>query len=133
MPLYMLDTNVLSDIVDDPFSRAAVKLRTAPRGSTCTSIVCAAELRFGAVKKGATKLSRRIAELLDGVGVAPLEAPADTVYADLRAHLERAGTPIGANDMLIAAHALALGATLVTANAREFSRVPGLAVEDWRA
>jgi len=63
----------------------------------------------------------------------PFEEPADLIYADIRATLEKSGTPIGANDLFIAAHALALNATLVTGNEREFRRVPGLEVENWLA
>jgi tRNA(fMet)-specific endonuclease VapC len=98
---------------------------------TCTSIIVAAELRFGALKRGSRALAARIESLLERIEVAPLLPPADSVYADLRASLEKNGKPIGANDMFIAAHALALGCTLVTDNVREFSRVKGLAVENW--
>ena len=73
----------------------------------------------------------RALELLDKLSVAAFEAPADTFYGEIRTRLERAGTPIGSNDMLIAAHALSLDCTLVTANEREFRRVPGLKVENW--
>ena len=65
------------------------------------------------------------------MSIVPFAEPADQVYAELRAHLERAGTPIGPHDLLIAAHALALDLTLVTDNLREFSRVPDLRVENW--
>ncbi|MHB1292986.1 MAG: PIN domain-containing protein, partial [Sulfuricella sp.] len=65
--------------------------------------------------------------------ILPLETPVEEHYADIRNKLERAGTPIGPNDLLIASHARALGLTLVTDNVREFSRVPGLAVENWLA
>jgi tRNA(fMet)-specific endonuclease VapC len=65
------------------------------------------------------------------VPVIPLQPPADRHYAQLRAELERVGKPIGANDMFIAAHALALGCTLVTDNVREFCRVKNLTVENW--
>jgi tRNA(fMet)-specific endonuclease VapC len=94
-------------------------------------LVVTAELRFGALKKGSKKLRAQLEKVLSALETLALEPPADERYAELRLHLERAGAPIGANDMLIAAHALALGLTLVTANEQEFSRVPGLVVENW--
>jgi tRNA(fMet)-specific endonuclease VapC len=95
------------------------------------SIVVAAELRYGAVRKKSSRLSTHVAATLLEMAVLPLEQPVDEAYADIRSTLERAGTPIGPNDLFIAAHALALDLTLVTANVREFSRVPGLRVENW--
>jgi tRNA(fMet)-specific endonuclease VapC len=71
--------------------------------------------------------------VLEQVAILPMEPPVEEHYADIRHTLERAGTPIGPNDLLIAAHARALGLTLVTDNVREFSRVPGLLVENWLA
>ena len=69
--------------------------------------------------------------VLATMNIMPFEAPADAVYGLVCTRLELAGTPIGANDLLIAAHALTLQLTLVTHNTGEFRRVPGLAVEDW--
>ena len=76
-------------------------------------------------------LNGKIEQLLSGVEILPLDEGVDRHYADLRTRLERAGQPVSAHDMLIAAHALTLGLTMVTANVREFRRVPGLAVENW--
>jgi tRNA(fMet)-specific endonuclease VapC len=87
-------------------------------------------VRFGLQRKASTKLSKAYADLLQVVEILPLDLQITPHYAALRAHLERAGTPIGSNDTLIAAHALALDATLVSADA-EFGRVPGLRVENW--
>jgi tRNA(fMet)-specific endonuclease VapC len=129
---FMLDTNALSEIVRDPDSVVARRLEREA-GRVGISVIVSAEAQFGARKRNWGSLAQDLAVVMAGLDILPFEPPADAIYADLRAHLERAGTPIGANDMLIAAHALALGATLVTANAREFARVPGLAVEDWRA
>ncbi len=131
MERYLLDTNILSNAIRDPKGRIAVRIAQTGQLATCTSIIVAAELRFGAAKRGSPRLTARVAELLDTIDVVAFEPPADTVYADLRARLERAGSPIGANDLLIAAHALALDLTLVTANEREFSRVPDLRIENW--
>lgn len=91
----------------------------------------AAELRYGAWKKGSPKLTRQLEAVLSVIPILPVEQPADKKYASLRTHLERAGTPIGPNDMFIAAHALSLDLILVTANVEEFSRVPKLLVENW--
>lgn len=131
MTLYLLDTNIVSDLVERPHGKIGTKLTSLPPGSVCTSIIVAAELRFGAAKRKSGLLSERISLALDSLDVVPFEAPADEVYARSRASLERRGTPIGANDLLIAAHALALGCVLVTANEREFRRVEGLEVENW--
>jgi len=98
-----------------------------------TSIIVACELRFGAAKKRSARLADRIEEMLARLDVLPLAGEVDRRYAKLRWQLERRGTPIGPNDMLIAAHALALRRTLVTDNVREFRRVAGLAVENWLA
>lgn len=99
--------------------------------SLCTSIIVAAELRFGAAKKGSAALSERVSEALAGLRVLPLDGDADVRYGSLRAALESSGRVIGANDMLIAAHALSLDAVLVTDNIEEFARVKGLRCENW--
>lgn len=128
---YLLDTNIISDIVRHPAGRVANRVREIGPDQVCTSIVVAAELRFGEIKRGSRRLLVRVDEALAAVDVLPLEAPVDLLYGALRVDLERRGVPIGANDMLIAAHALALDCTLVTDNEREFSRVAGLRVENW--
>ena len=96
-----------------------------------TSLIVLAELRFGVEKSGSRRLATQLELVLSELQVEPLTAPADRQYAALRVALERTGTPIGQNDMLIAAHALALDATVVTDNDSEFSRVPGLRIENW--
>lgn len=128
---YLLDTNILSDIVRNPRSPTARRVRGLGPGAACTSVIVAAEARFGLLKKSSTALAARLDELFELIDVIPFEPPADRIYAEIRVELERAGTPIGANDLWIAAHALALDCTLVTANEREFRRVPGLKVENW--
>ena len=128
---YMLDTNVMSDLVRNPSGKAAGHVRHVGEDTICTSIVVAAELRYGAAKKGSAKLSQRVEDLLSDVAVLPFDLPADAEYGRIRAALEAASHPIGGNDLLIAAHARALDVVLVTANLREFQRVPGLAVENW--
>jgi tRNA(fMet)-specific endonuclease VapC len=128
---YLLDTNVLSDLVRHPQGRAFQHIATVGEGSVCTSIIVACELRFGAVKSGSSRLVQQLKRILEVLTVLPLEPPVDDHYAAIRTHLEQAGTPIGPNDLLIAAHALALDLTLVTANTREFERVPALSLDNW--
>lgn len=128
---YLLDTNALSEVVKQPAGAVARRIAAAGENSICTSIVVACELRYGAMRKGSPVLNEKIEQLLSGVEILPLDEGVDRRYADLRMQLEQAGQPISAHDMLIAAHALTLGLTMVTANVREFRRVPGLAVENW--
>lgn len=132
-PAWMLDTNALSELIRNPAGPLVQRLAAEAPGAVCTSIVVACELRFGARRKGSPTLTQRVEQLLAALEVLPLDEPADEHYADIRAALERAGTPIGAHDLLIAAHARSRGLTLVTHNLREFERVPGLKVEDWQA
>lgn len=128
---YMLDTNTVSDLVRHPQGNVVQRIRNVGEARVCTSIIVAAELRYGAAMKGSTRLSTQLEAVLSALDVLPLEPPADALYASLRLGLEAAGTPIGANDLLIAAHALALGCTIVTDNEREFGRVRDLACENW--
>ena len=128
---YLLDTNVVYDLVRHPQGRVAEHIRSVGEANSCTSIVVAAELRYGAAKKGSPRLTDQLERVLAALDVVPLEAPVDAVYGRVRADLERAGTPIGGSNLLIAAHALALGATIVTDNEGEFSRVGGLSLENW--
>jgi len=128
---YLLDTNILSDLIRNPKGQVAQRIEAVGEEHVCTSLVVSAELRFGALKKGSERLASQLETVLSALDILPLESPVDARYAALRLALERAGTPIGGNDMLIAAHALALGLTLVTANEGEFSRVSGLSVENW--
>jgi tRNA(fMet)-specific endonuclease VapC len=128
---YLLDTNIVSDLVRNPHGKVAQRIRKVGEARVSTSIVVAAELRYGAAKKGSARLSAQLEAVLSVLDVLPFEPPADIMYASLRTSLEQVGTPIGANDMLIAAHALALGCTIVTDNEREFARVRGLPCENW--
>jgi tRNA(fMet)-specific endonuclease VapC len=128
---YLLDTNILSDLVRNPQGLVATRIAKAGEDTVCTSIIVAAELRYGATKSNSEKLAERIDLILSALEILPLEIPADHQYAELRHHLTRQGTPIGPNDLLIAAHALANDLTVITANVGEFSRVPGLKVENW--
>ena len=128
---HLLDTNIVSDLVRNPQGPIAARIAEEGEDTVCTSIVVAAELRFGAAKKGSPRLSAQLDRVLAALSVLPFEAPADAAYGRIRAQLEAAGTPIGGNDLLIAAHAMALGLSVVTDNAREFGRVEGLTVLNW--
>ena len=127
---YLLDTNILSDLMRHPGGRIADQIAQTEQ-YVCTSIIVVAELKYGIVKAGSRRLARQLAAILGGIEVIPFETPADVAYAELRTQLERAGRPIGGNDLLIAAHALTLDMTLVTANEREFARIPDLRIENW--
>lgn len=128
---YLLDTNILSDLIRAPQGRIAIKIAEKGEDNVCTSIVVAAELRYGAAKKQSPRLTAQVEAVLGALEVLPLEPPADESYGDIRAELERQGQPIGANDLWIAAQCRTLGYTLVTANEGEFQRVEGVAVENW--
>lgn len=130
---YLLDTHILSDLARQPQGTVATRITAAGEETVCTNIIVAAELRFGVMKSGFRKLADRVDLILSAMDILSLEAPVDQHYGKLRHHLIRRGTPIGPNNMLIAAHALSVGLTLVTANTGEFSRVPGLNVENWLA
>lgn len=130
-PAWMLDTNALSELIRNPSGPLVQRLAREAVDAVCTSIVVACELRFGAQRKGSAALTQRVEQLLEALTVLPFDEPADQHYAEIRAALEQAGTPIGSHDLLIAAHARSRRLTLVTHNLREFTRVPGLAVEDW--
>ncbi|MBO0739005.1 MAG: type II toxin-antitoxin system VapC family toxin [Alphaproteobacteria bacterium] len=119
-----LDTNIVSQLVARPHGEIAERVGELGEDRAVTSMIVAAELRF-------RRLSFRIEAVLKGLQVLPFEAPADAVYARLGADLERRGRPIGGNDLLIAAQALAVGHVLVSDNEREFARVAGLQVENW--
>jgi tRNA(fMet)-specific endonuclease VapC len=127
----LLDTNIISELVRQPKGPLLRKLAEVGEKDVCTSIVVACELRFGALKSGSKRLARQLELVLSAIEILPLEEPVDEEYARVRSHLESNGRPIGPNDLLIAAHALALNCTVVTANDREFARVPGLRVENW--
>ncbi|MFL6261642.1 MAG: PIN domain-containing protein [Thermoanaerobaculia bacterium] len=128
---YLLDTKILSDLLRNPDGRAAQRVALVGEATVCTSIAVACELRYSAAKKGSARLSERVESLLESLEGLPLDKDSDRRYAEIRLHLDQRGRPIGSNDLLIAAHALALDLTLVTANVEEFARVPGLRLENW--
>lgn len=130
-PRYLLDTNILSDAIRSPHGAVSQRIARAGDENVCTSIIVAAELRYGAARKASSRLTSFVEAVLQSIEVLPFEAPADVEYGSVRSGLERDGRPISLHDYLIAAHALATGCVLVTGNEREFRRVPGLTVENW--
>lgn len=132
-PLYSLDTNILSDLVRHPQGVVAQKIAVVGENEICTSIIVAAELRFGAAKRNSARLSNQVETILAAMLVVPIDVPADREYAELRQLLELSGNSIGPNDLLIAAQARVNEQILVTNNVREFTRIPGLQVENWLA
>ncbi len=133
MTRYMLDTNIISDLIRNPRGKAAKRIARVGEDNICTSIIVAAELRYGCAKSGSQRLLKAVEDLLGEINVLAFDVPADANYGEIRAELETAGKPIGGNDLLIAAHAYAIGAAVVTANTGEFKRIRGLKVENWLA
>jgi tRNA(fMet)-specific endonuclease VapC len=127
----MLDTNIISDLIRNPQGKAARRIARVGENNICTSIIVAAELRYGCAKSGSNRLLKAVEDLLGEISVLPFDSPADAEYGAIRSGLEAVGTPIGNNDLLIAAHACATGSTIVTANADEFKRIRTLKVENW--
>ncbi len=128
---YLLDTNVVSDLVRNPQGRVTQRIREVGEAQVCTSVIVAAELCYGAARKGSPRLMEQLEAVLGTLEVVPFETPADETYGLLRARLEQIGRSIGGNDLLIAAQTITLGYTLITNNEREFARVEELSCENW--
>ncbi len=133
---YLLDTNAFVDhLRRGPTSKVTAKLLAIPPGSACLCAVVLGELIFGAIRSGPlyeAENRAKIARLQVLFPTIPFDEAAAEEYGTLRAHLSITGSLIGPNDLMIAAIALAAGATLVTHNTSEFSRVPGLILDDWQ-
>lgn len=129
--LYMLDTSIVSAVIRQQVDLDA-RLEQLQRSDWCISVVTRAELNFGVLRRpGATKLARLVAGFLDVARCLPFDDAAADELARLRITLESQGLGIGMADEMIAAHALATGAVMVTNNLLNFERVPGLRVENW--
>lgn len=128
---YLLDTSILSHLIRQPQGIVAARIAEVGEANVLTSVIVACELRYGAAKRGSRRLTRQIEAVLGVMTIRPLESDVERVYASIRVALEKKGTPIGAHDMLIAAHARAIDAVCVTDNVAEFRRVPALSVENW--
>jgi tRNA(fMet)-specific endonuclease VapC len=128
---YLLDTNVISNLVRQPAGRAARRIEEVGDRNIVTSIIVVAEIRFGLAKRPSPALAAQTEAVLGGIIALPFAHPAELIYGRIRADLESRGRIIGANDILIAAHAIAAQCVLVTDNTREFSRLDGLRIENW--
>lgn len=131
MPRYLLDTNIVSDLIKNPQGPISTKIAQVGESEIATSIIVAAELRFGAMKRGSVGLTEQVEAVLGAINILPLQPPVDQYYGQIRVELEAQGLIIGSNDLFIAAHAMSLSAILVTGNVDEFARVHGLMVENW--
>jgi tRNA(fMet)-specific endonuclease VapC len=129
--LYLLDSNIISYLIKHPKGDVAQQIRLVGEDNICTSIIVACELRFGVIKSGSSNLAAQLSKILDMLPILPLVLPIEDHYAEIHNHLERLGTPIGPNDLLIAAHAQLLDLTIIITNVNKFSRVPNLMVENW--
>lgn len=128
--MYLLDTNIISDLMRRPHGRAAERVRSVGFADLCTSVVVAGELRFGAAKRNAARLTQRLTAVLAELPILPIDVPTDAVYGKLRAALEQRGRPINDPDYWIAAQALAGDHILVTDDS-DFGRIPELKRENW--
>jgi tRNA(fMet)-specific endonuclease VapC len=128
---YLLDTSILSHLIRQPQGVVASRIAKVGEANVLTSVIVACELRYGAAKRGSRRLTRQVEAVLGAMTIRAVESDVERIYASIRVALERKGIPIGAHDMLIAAHARAIGAVCVTDNVAEFDRVPGLKVENW--
>lgn len=128
----MLDTNICIYIINRRPSSIQDRFASYSVGDLGVSAVTVAELEYGAAKSAQPRRNREALELfLSPLEVAAFDREATASYGGIRAALEKRGTPIGAMDLLIAAHAVSIGVKLITNNKREFDRVPGLQVENW--
>ena len=128
----MLDTNICIYVIKRRPVSVLQRFRFFPAGDIGISAITLAELEYGAAKSAQPKQNREALEaFVSPLEVAPFDRHATEAYGKIRAALEKRGRPIGALDLLIAAHALSLGVRVVTNNEREFKRVPGLRVENW--
>jgi tRNA(fMet)-specific endonuclease VapC len=128
--MYLLDTNIISDLMRRPHGRVAERVRSVGFADLCTSVVVAGELRYGAAKRNAARLTQRLTAVLGELPILPIEVPIDAVYGRLRAALEQRGQPINDPDYWIAAQALAGDHILVTDDS-DFVRIPELKRENW--
>ncbi len=132
MPVYMLDTDIVSYAMKRSNAAVLQKLASLPVTALCVSAITTSELQFGLeLTKRKQNYVAAFELLLQYIEVLDYPAEAATDYGEIRSYLKSQGTMIGANDLFIAAHARHLGLTLVTNNTGEFSRVPGLKVENW--
>ena len=132
MITHLLDTNICIYVIKQKPARVLDRFRNAEIGSIGISAITFSEMMFGAAKSQRPEQNRAaLIQFAAPLEIMPYDDEAGQHYGEIRAALERQGSPIGSMDMLIGAHALALDCVLVTNNEREFSRVPGLRIENW--
>ena len=130
---HLLDTNACVDYLTGRYARVIARIQQSSPEDLCLSSIVVAELRYGADHSARRRTNHeRIDVLIEEIECLDFDLKAAATYGRVRAQLEAGGTPIGPNDMLIAAHALSRGLTIVTDNLAEFRRVKGLKVESWR-
>jgi tRNA(fMet)-specific endonuclease VapC len=130
---FLLDTNACVDYLRRKSPAVVKRIEASSPEDLCTSSIVEAELRYGAENSADAARNHGLVDaLLAELQALEFDRAAASIYGRIRKGLEAKGTPIGPHDLLIAAHALSLDATLVTSDTSEFSRVPGLQVEDWR-
>ena len=128
---YMLDTDICSYVMKEHPIEVLQRFDALDADALCVSAITQAELLYGAERLQSRRLTQLVNRFLGRMRILPWSEEAGAVYARKRYELDKAGTPIGNMDLLIAAHALAVGATVVTNNTRHFCKVPGLIVENW--
>ena len=129
--MILLDTNICIYIINAKPPAVLKRFKHYRLGEIGLCSVVAAELAFGVAKSGSARNRQALEMFLAPLTILPFDERASWAYGDLRAELERRGTPIGSLDTMIAAHALSLQAKLITNNTREFGQVPGLHVDNW--
>ena len=129
--MILLDTNICIYLINHRPASVLERFQNLSTGDLGVSSVVAAELAYGIEKTNSERNKQALKLFLAPLEIAPFDQECIWIYSQVRAQLEGQGTPIGSLDTMIAAHALALKATLVTNNVREFSRVPNLVLENW--
>jgi tRNA(fMet)-specific endonuclease VapC len=128
---FLLDATILSDLIQAPNGRVAARIRRVGEDNICTSVIVAAELRYGTFGRDASPLAANTEAILGAINILPFDPPADRTYGELRAQLEQTGQSIGGNSLLIAAQALSAGCAIATRNVQDFARIPDLYWENW--
>lgn len=129
--MYMLDTNICIYIINQKPQQVFERFKTLEYGKLCISSITAAELAFGVEKSGSLRNKQALEKFLSPLEILPFSQDCIWQYGKIRNELQKQGQIIGAMDLLIAAHACAMGCVLVTNNLKEFERVQGLALENW--
>jgi tRNA(fMet)-specific endonuclease VapC len=128
---FLLDTNIVSDLVRTPWGRVAIKIREVGEETIAVSVITAAELRYGSLKKGSKAFTNQAHQILDQLEILPIEEPCDQHYADIRHSLQSKDSILDGNDLIIASQAIATNRILVTAKVDGFAKVKGLRIENW--